>query len=85
LKGGALVTGRELIIYIMTHGLEDEPVFKDGKLLGFLTVEEVAVRMNVGVATVNAWLLQQRLYYIRIDNKIYIPADFKVKGDAVNG
>lgn len=79
------MTGRDLIIYIMTNGLEDEPVFKDGKLLGFLTVEEVAAKMSVGVATVNAWLLQQRLCHIRIENQIYIPADFNVKGETVNG
>lgn len=79
------MTGRDLIIYILANGLEDEPVFKEGKLIGFLTAEEVAVKMNVGVATVNAWLLQNRLYHIRLNNKIYIPADFDVKGETANG
>ena len=36
------MTGRDLIVYIMLNKLEDEQVFKDGKLLGFLTEAEAA-------------------------------------------
>ena len=34
------MTGRELILYILSNGLENEPVFKDGKFIGFMTEEE---------------------------------------------
>ena len=41
------MTGRDLIIYILENGLEDEPVFKDGKFIGFITTGEAAVQCNV--------------------------------------
>lgn len=71
------MTGRELILYILANGLEDEPVYKDGKLLGFVTAGEAASKLDVGVATVCAWINQGRLDCIVIGNSIYIPAGFK--------
>ena len=56
------MTGRDLIVYIMLNKLEDEQVFKDGKLLGFLTEAEAAEIMNVGVATIRAWVKQNKIY-----------------------
>ena len=50
------MTGRELIIYILENGLEDEEVFKDGKILGYCTVEQAAVRMSCGTATILTWI-----------------------------
>lgn len=73
------MTGRDLILYILENGLENELVFKDGKFIGFLTVEEVAVKMDVGKATVNAWIQQKRLPYVKVGNVTYIPGDFKLK------
>lgn len=71
------MTGRELILYIVANGLEDEPVYKNGKLLGFVTAGEAASKMNVGVATVCAWIHQGLLDCVVIGNSIYIPAGFK--------
>ena len=68
------MTGRDLIIYILSNGLENEPFVKDGKLMGFMTVEEAASKMNVGVATIHAWVYQQRLCFVTIGDAIYIPA-----------
>lgn len=68
------MTGRDLILYILENNLEDEQLVSNGKLLGFLTVEEMAARSNVGVATVNVWLLQHKLTGVLIGDKIYIPA-----------
>ena len=70
------MTGRELILYILENKLEDEPVFKDGKLLGFVTAGEAAAKMNVGAATVYAWIHQGWLDCIVIGNAAYIPANF---------
>lgn len=73
------MTGKELILYILQNDLEDEPVFKNGKLLGFVTAGEVAARMDVGVATVYVWIHQKRLDGIFIGGKIYIPANYVLR------
>lgn len=71
------MTGRELVIYILQNNLLDELVFDDGKILGFITIEEAAAKMGVGVATVRVWINQDRLKAVTIGNSIYIPANFK--------
>ena len=74
-----MITGRDLIMYILSNGLENEPVFKDGKIFGFLSMSEVADKMNVGPATVWAWIVQGRLPYIQLGGFIYIPANFQLE------
>lgn len=69
------MTGKELVIYILANGLEDEPVFKDGKFIGFITLGEAAVKYNVGVATVRVWVNQNRLPAVKIGAEIFIPAN----------
>lgn len=71
--------GRELILYILMNGLENEPVFKDGTFVGFLSAEQVAEQMDVGVATVYTWIYQKRLPGIVIGNIAYIPADYALE------
>lgn len=66
------MTGRELIVYILKNGLEDEPVFANGKFIGFITACEAASKLNVGVATVNTWIDQGILDGIRINDTVYI-------------
>lgn len=73
----ARMLGRDLIVYIMKNGLENEPVFKDGKFIGFVTPEEVAVTNGVGPATVCAWVHQGRLHSEAVKEGIYIPADYE--------
>jgi excisionase family DNA binding protein len=79
MRRGLPMTGRDLIIYILQNNLEDEPVFEDGKLLGFVTAGEVAEEMDVGVATVYVWIHQKRLDGVFIGGKIYIPANYVLK------
>ena len=50
------MTGKDLIVYILKNNLEDEPVFKNGKLLGFVTLEQAAIRLNVGIETVKTMI-----------------------------
>ena len=69
------MTGRELIIYILSNGLEDEPLFENGRVLGFMTMEEAAAKMDVGVATIFVWVTQRKLKHIMVGGKIYIPAN----------
>lgn len=49
------MTGRELIIYIMSRGLEDDEIIKDGVFVGLLSEEEVAIQFGVGISTIRAW------------------------------
>ena len=73
------MTGRELIVYILTNGLEDEPIVQDGKFIGFLTMSDVATKMGVGVATVGTWIFQGRLKCVMIGGMPFIPGDFELE------
>ena len=68
-----MMTGKELIIYILMNDLEDAPVFEDGQFIGFMTAEEAAAEFEVGVATIRIWVNEGLLRGIRIDDKIFIP------------
>ena len=70
------MTCRELILYILENGLEDEPVFKNGKFIGFVTPTEVAIDSHVGTATVHAWIQQGRIPSTPVLEGIYIPANY---------
>lgn len=72
------MTGRDLIMYILSNGLENEPIVKDGKLIGFMTVDEAAAKMNVGNATILVWIFQNRLSHILIGDNFYIPTNSKL-------
>lgn len=49
-----MMTCRDLMIYILSNGLEDEPIFKDGTFVGFMSEEEAAAKLRVGVASIRA-------------------------------
>ena len=78
------MTGRDLIMYILENGLENEPVIKDGRVVGFLTVSEAAARMNVGVETVLVWVKQGRLNGYIIGDIMYIPATSESPFSTIN-
>lgn len=63
------MTGRELIVYILANKLEDVPIFNT-KL--FMTDEEAAVTLNVGVATVKAWYDCGMISGVKVGDKLYI-------------
>ena len=69
------MTGRDLIVYILKNGLEDEPLYKDGKILGFMTTMEAAIKFGVGRATIKVWVDTGRLDGVKIGEEIYIPAN----------
>lgn len=66
------MTGRELIVYIMENGLEDEQVLKGGKILGFVTVGEAATRIGVGVYTTCVLIQKAKLDGMMVGNEIFI-------------
>ena len=73
------MTGRDLIIYILNNGLENEPVFENGKLLGFMNADEAAVKFNVGTSTVKLWFELNIIPGFKIGEEIYIPIDATVE------
>lgn len=66
------MTGRELIIYILQHNLEDEEVFKNGVFVGFMSEEEAAVKFGVGVATIRAAYMLGLVQGFKIGEKVYL-------------
>lgn len=73
------MTGRDFIIYILQHGLEDEPIFKDGKIVGYLTVYEAAAKMGVGIPTIYTMATLDQLNYILIGETLLILDDDNLK------
>lgn len=69
------MTGRELIVYILENGLENEPIFKDGEILGFMSAGKAAEAFNVGLATIHVWAELGMIRHIVIGDTIYIPID----------
>ena len=67
------MTGRDLIIYILQNGLEDEEVFKDGGILGFATEAQLAARFGVGVETIKIWHQFGWLAGYKIGEVLYFP------------
>lgn len=65
------MTGRELVIYIMSNCLEDEEVIKDGVFVGLISEDEVAVKFGVGVGTVRAWATLGRISGTWIHDRLY--------------
>lgn len=71
------MTGRDLMLYILANGLENEEVFKNGKFIGFVTAEEAAAKMQVGPATIYSWVTMGLLEGVVISGVLYIPANAK--------
>ena len=74
------MTGRDLILYILSNHLEDEPVYKDGTFIGFYTPDMIAAKNNVGTGTVDAWAKMGYIDTIPIGRSYLIPvtSDFKL-------
>lgn len=71
------MTGRELIIYILNNHLEDNEIFQNGILIGYISVSEAANKFNVGEATVKIWYRFGALDGVKIGDTIFIKADAK--------
>lgn len=78
------MTGRDLIIYILMNNLEDEEVFKNGRILGFISETEAAEKLNVGTATVRAWIQKGYLKATKFNDIYYIPNNFSIFGQQMD-
>lgn len=72
-----MVTGKELIIYILQNKLENEEVFKNDGFLDFLTEEETAAKFNVGIETMRLWHRFGMVKGIRIGYSVLYPKNLK--------
>lgn len=71
------MTGRDLIVYILKHNLEDEDIFKDGKLVGYISADEVAKTFDVGMETVKVWIDQGMIDgVIKLNSRFLIPENW---------
>lgn len=67
------MTCKDLIIYILQNGLENEPVVKDGNFIGFLSVEDAAVKKNVGPSTIEALIMLKHVDCHTLKDRRQIP------------
>lgn len=78
-----MLTGRELIMFILENHLEDAPVFDDGNIIGFMTEGEAAAKFDVGIYTIRVWINEGKMTGIRLNDVVYIPANTKDPREAV--
>lgn len=67
------MTGKDLVLYILQNDLLDDPVFLGERFLDFMTIQEAAVKLDVGEATVRNWVKLNMIPSIQIGGKIFIP------------
>lgn len=77
------MTGRDLIIYILENNLEDEPVIKNGQLIGFMSKTQAAEKFNVGTATIQVWMKEGMLEGFLLDEATIIPINSKKPGNLI--
>lgn len=69
------MTGRELIMYILENGLEDDPIYENGRFIGYMTSVEAAQKFDVGVATIWVWVAQGKLDGLLLGGTMFIPVN----------
>lgn len=74
-----MLNGRDLIVYILQNNMENEPIFKDGRFLGFLSLAEFAEKWDVGEETVRLWITLGYVEGLIIYDEIYIPYNAVIK------
>lgn len=71
--------GRQLIIFILANHLENEDI-KCGPLLeNYISEQDAAVQLKVGVATIRTMFDMGMLRGVKIENDVYIHADWDGK------
>lgn len=75
-----MMTGQDLIIYILENGLLNEPIcYKSAfsekwHIAGFVSPDRIAEKYNVGVETVKTWVDLNMLDGVYLMDELYIPA-----------
>ena len=68
------MTGRDMIIFILNHHLEDYKIFDNGSVIGFITAKEAAVKFGVGVETIIAWIGKEKIMGVQIGDQWLVSA-----------
>ena len=55
--------------------MSGRPIIQNGKLIGFLTVDEAAAKYDVGTSTILAWVHLDMIGHVQIGGVIFIPAN----------
>ena len=79
------MTGKDLIVYILRHDLENEVIFDNGifsKL--FYTCEEVAVNFGVGTSTVRGWHMLGMIQGYDMNGCLYFPRSIEDPRSKIN-
>lgn len=71
------MTGKDLIVYILKHNLENEVMFENGHFLGLLTTDELAAKCDVGPATIEMWYHFGCIDGFKIGETLYFSRDTK--------
>lgn len=66
------MTGKDLIIYILSNNLEDEPVFIDKGFMNLISETKAANKFGVGLTTIKIWYELGMIEGVRVGDEIYI-------------
>lgn len=73
------MTGRELIMFILANGLENEELLSEDRavreLFDFITATEAAIKFGVGITTIEVWHKLGMIKGARIGEVLYISAN----------
>lgn len=72
------MTGRDLIVYIMANHLEDAPIESLIASAGIMTIEQAAVKLGVGIATIETCLALGSLKSITLGGARFVYAPMGV-------
>lgn len=79
-----MITGKDVIMFILKYDLVNEKIFADGIIdKALVHSSKVAEYFGVGVATIKAMYEMGTLHGFEIDGELYFPrAILNTKGDA---
>lgn len=69
------MTGKEMIIYILEHDLENEVVFENGVFKFVMSEYEAATKFEVGVSTIRTWYHLDMMPGFKIGDVLYFRKD----------
>lgn len=80
------MTGKEVILYILQNNLENEVILKDNFFFNCINEKEVAIKFEVGIATVKTWYERGLLPGVKLGNSIFFSRDIlEIDKEAFSG
>lgn len=74
MKGGRVMTGKELAVYILTNNLENLSVKYIFSTL-FMSADEAAAKFKVGSSTISAWYSLMLIDGFELNGGLYLLRD----------